>query len=232
MSLFQQLAEPSATDYAIVDLGLGDKWLSSRLFIFAVVLGQVSNLKAFVFVETRNGVTRSFIGVADPASVYRTLRKAFPWFEASLLSARIGPGVDPKTISEHMDLNSIAESASWKLINIVKTYVAGLQQTYPPPNGDQGEWEEFTINQPMWERTHWLDGLAIQELLGNSLDRSSYVMTPDATHQAKIEGILRRPARYVAILDEKERFTELVDRTETVEQLVNHVLERSAPVNP
>jgi hypothetical protein len=131
-----------------------------------------------------------------------------------------------------MELNSIAESASGRLIDIVRTYVAGLQQSYPPQDGDQGEWEEFTINQQMWEQTHWLDGLAIKELLGNSLDRSSYVMTPDATHQAKIEGILRRPARYVPILDEKERFTELVDRAETVEQLVDHVLERSAPVNP
>jgi hypothetical protein len=40
-SLFQELLQPGQADYAVVDLGDGRKWLTSRLFIFALVLGRV-----------------------------------------------------------------------------------------------------------------------------------------------------------------------------------------------
>ena len=57
------------------------------------------------------------------------------------------------------------------------------------------------------------------------MDRSFPVADPDAARQATAERILRRAAKYVAILDQRERFRELVDRTTAVEQMVRHILD-------
>src|SRR6266487_192121 len=37
-SLFDQFKDTTSLDYALIDIGNGDKWLTSRLFIFAIML--------------------------------------------------------------------------------------------------------------------------------------------------------------------------------------------------
>jgi len=51
-TLFQEIMKPAQADYAIVDLRSGQAWLTSRLFIFSLVLGEVTGLRAFVFLES------------------------------------------------------------------------------------------------------------------------------------------------------------------------------------
>lgn len=45
MALFEQFEDETAYDYAVVDLGVGNQWLTSRLFIFAVVLERMRGLQ-------------------------------------------------------------------------------------------------------------------------------------------------------------------------------------------
>jgi hypothetical protein len=51
-TFLNQLRDPTTADYAIVNLGTGDQWLTSRLYIMAVVLPRMKGLKAFVFFWT------------------------------------------------------------------------------------------------------------------------------------------------------------------------------------
>jgi hypothetical protein len=36
-ALFEQIRDNTASDYAIIDLGTGQQWLTSRLFIFSII---------------------------------------------------------------------------------------------------------------------------------------------------------------------------------------------------
>jgi hypothetical protein len=42
MPLFEQLSAATDAEYAVIDLGTGDQWLSSRLFAFAVLLERMT----------------------------------------------------------------------------------------------------------------------------------------------------------------------------------------------
>src|SRR5580765_1697791 len=72
-SLFNELLNPLSAEYSLADLGAGNRWLTSRLYIFALVLGEARGLRAFVFLENANGVRRRFLGTATPADIRKAL---------------------------------------------------------------------------------------------------------------------------------------------------------------
>jgi hypothetical protein len=86
-SFYEQISEPSRLDYAVVDLGEGREWLTSRLFILSVILARMRSLRAFVFVETAGHVRRRLVGVSECETVRWRLAMRFPWLEAALAHA-------------------------------------------------------------------------------------------------------------------------------------------------
>jgi hypothetical protein len=83
--LFEELLKPVQADYAIVSLAAGNEWLTSRLFIFAVVLGVVRGLRAFVFLETAGEIRRRFIGVATSENVRSRFGRCYLWLEEAYI---------------------------------------------------------------------------------------------------------------------------------------------------
>jgi hypothetical protein len=221
-SLFEQLATPSPSDYAVIDLGQGKKWLSSRLYIFALLLERVSKLRALVFVEDRDGTARSYVGTARPDSVHLTLAKQYPWLEAAFIKAYAAIAPDPKLGREPFELSDLAASAPWQINQIVRQYVEEIQQKAPPSPEHRDEWESFGGPSDLtWERTQWLNGRLVDDLLGTGLNRESYRVTPDSDPQSKVTAILRRQGDSVAFIDEDGRFSHLVDRTAALEELAS-----------
>jgi len=92
-TLFQELLKPALSDYAIVDVRSGEDWLTSRLFIFALILGEVTGLRAFVFLESAASTRRKFLGVATPANVRRALGRRYPWLEEAVARALAVPNL-------------------------------------------------------------------------------------------------------------------------------------------
>jgi hypothetical protein len=66
-------------DFIVVDLGSGHSWLSTRLFLFTALLRRLRGLRAIVFVHSRQGASRIFLGVSTPVEVERALAEAYPW---------------------------------------------------------------------------------------------------------------------------------------------------------
>jgi hypothetical protein len=87
MTLLEQIQAPGPSDYAVIDLGTGRSWLTTRLFLFAVLLRRMRALRTFVFVETREGVAQRFIGVATPELARWRLAREYPWLERALAHA-------------------------------------------------------------------------------------------------------------------------------------------------
>jgi hypothetical protein len=88
-ALFLLIRAGERADSATFDLGVGDRWLTSRLYIFAVVLSEVLGIRCMVFVQTREGVPRRFIGLASPQAVRRALERRYGWLERALLSSQL-----------------------------------------------------------------------------------------------------------------------------------------------
>ena len=62
-SFYAQIEATSALELAIVDLGQGHEWLTSRLYILSVILTRMRGLKAIVFVDNANNSHGRFLGI-------------------------------------------------------------------------------------------------------------------------------------------------------------------------
>ena len=64
-----QLTDEGTGDYAEINLGAGGEWLTSRLFIMAIIFARMKGVKCFVFVETVGNTRKRFVGWAEPEKI-------------------------------------------------------------------------------------------------------------------------------------------------------------------
>jgi hypothetical protein len=88
--LMDAIVQETSTDYALVDLGGGSEWLTSRIFILAVLLERMRGLRCVVFVETQNGVRGRLVGLAAPRHIRWSFAQQWPWLEAAYVRAYQG----------------------------------------------------------------------------------------------------------------------------------------------
>ena len=194
------------TDFAIVDLGAGRSWLTTRLFIVAILLKRMRSLKTFVFVETRDGIDKKFIGDVAPDVVRWVLARAYPWLEDAYASA----------YSQLPNRRILSKSGALDPIDagyLVQYFIANIQAT---ALGDAGEWVELAPG--TWEHGHWISRGLLERLVEVSPIRSSVVDAADLTPQERVLKVLAREGSFVALIDDKGRFMSLVDRTALLER--------------
>lgn len=222
--LFNELLRPAQADYAIVDLSTGNAWLTSRLFIFALVLGEVTGLRAFVFLESAAGTRRRFLGVAPPTTVRRALGKRYPWLEEAF--ARALRGAYPAFVQRAKQGESaFSKEAPFTagepgtVVHLVKRFVEELQRTTSPPIDECESYLEIGTQPPIWERAHWIDGERLERDLGGVLESASVEDSPDSQRSLLTEAVLRRNASFVALVESDRRFVGLVDRHSLLGQI-------------
>lgn len=81
------MTDEGTGDYVEINLGAGGEWLTSRLFIMAIVFAQMKGIGCFVFVETSGVVRKRFVGWAEPARIRWALAKRYPWLEQAYAEA-------------------------------------------------------------------------------------------------------------------------------------------------
>lgn len=222
-SFVTQLNDDATGDYAEINLGGGREWLTSRLFIMAIVLARMQGIGCFVFVETAGSVRKRFVGWADPARVRWALAKAYPWLEAAYADAYAavtGPS------------NAIVVSGTGRLgrpyaprdpaasIDLLREFLSRIQQPTPPPEPDG--WHDLASSPPAWEHARWIDAEHLERLLRDDLGteaiHSSELRSRDASGQMR--AFLSVPAKFVAVLGADHRFEYLVRRDVLLEQAV------------
>jgi hypothetical protein len=225
-SLFQELLQPGLADYAVVDLGNGKKWLTSRLFIFALVLGRVRGLRAFVFVETSSVTRKRFLGVATPSDVHRTLGAQYPWLEEAELKAGASqyntaatPAAEVAGASRFSNLPPILGFDQNRVSSFVNTFVSNIQRTTAPPPDESSSHLEIGTSPQTWERTNWIDGEGLEHDLSSCLSYTYCEETLDQPASLLVNAIIRRNGDFVAVVDRDRRFLRLVDRRALLENL-------------
>lgn len=213
---------PQKAYYAIVDLGGGKQWLTSRLFIFALILGEVSLLKALVLLETTRVTRRRFLGISTPRNIRAALAKRYPWLDQAFALAY---AEQYKPVPTDMDGQPVMGTFPYLLdagevlrISVLVRYINTIQRGTPPTEIDAGTYLKFQTTVPpapvktLWERAAWIDAETLERDLFGRLNFSWYEDSPDRSEAEKIEGIWRRRDRFIALVDEDRRFTGLVDR--------------------
>jgi hypothetical protein len=213
-SLLDQIRNDAASDYAVIDLGGGQQWLTSRLFIFAVLLGRMRGLRCLVFVETSGETRRRFIGVAAPEGVRWGLARRYPWLEKAFVSAY-------SQLGDYQIQSNYGALESAQAIELVQKFLEGVQKI--PLEGVSLEWT--SVGEPaLWEHAKWLDGARLERVLHDFLDVSSMPEFPDMPPADRAKAALRRGGAFVALVGDGERFKTLVDRHALLEKLAERFL--------
>jgi hypothetical protein len=224
-SLFQELLKPARADYAIVDLRTGDAWLTSRLFIFSLILGEVTGLRAFVFLETTANTRRRFLGVATPSGVRRALGRRYPWFEEAYARAlaTMYPITQPPEVNGVSNFSNqpspLASGEQGRVSSFVQYFVQNLQRTTSPPDNESRTYLEIGTEPKTWERAHWIDGDRLERDLAEVLEYAWVTESLDSPRRLITEAVVRRNTSFVALVDSDRRFVGLVDRYALLNQM-------------
>ncbi len=235
MSLFEELSSAGASDYIVVDLGSGRQWLTSRLYIFALILRRMRGMRCVVFTANKQEATGAFVGLAEPAQVRWSLAAAYPWLESAFAKAyaQVAPSQPaPGTrfiVSEEGALDPMTAN------RLVREFLTHIQFTpaAPLPVGvaapavppQPPEWTELSSPPPgppqIWEHASWLDLTTLEQTLGRNLRRDLFEDSPDLPAEERTRAIARRPGLFVPLVAQGHRFNGLIDRQALLEAIAH-----------
>jgi hypothetical protein len=225
--LFQQLLGSIKADYAVVDLGKGQEWLTTRLFMFSLLLGMMGGIRALVFLESSNGTRRKFLGIAAPLDVQKALAGRYPWLEEAWLKASAAVYSDKTSEADgpacSYDGEPLFCGAGQEMVaDFVQQFIRLVQSSTDPPARENEAYVTVGTEPETWERAQWVDGERLERDLGGCLEFSWCQDSPDKSRKAIANAVMRRSSPLVALVDSDRRFLGLVDRVavlDTVKQI-------------
>lgn len=215
--LFRQFRSPGKSEYAVVNLGAGKEWISSRLFIFAVMLQRMKSLKCMVFVYDTDQLKKIYLGCAGIDNVRWSFAARQPWLEAAFA----------KAYSEKLPIPPLLTPFDWITSDegalspdnaeaIVRRYVEILLES--PPAAETPNWVKIGNT---FEHATWVTADGIVQTLGRHLMRESVVKLEDKKTNAT--AILKCSGPYVAMTSENGEFASLINRAELLEKVARKV---------
>ncbi len=106
-----EIAKSSApADYVVIDLRSGNAWLTSRLYLFALVLPPVIGLRCLVFVGNCGQIPRNFLGLASPGQVAVALERRYPWLRTAWVETQLQPLVSGQAPQRYLSWTPYGDS--------------------------------------------------------------------------------------------------------------------------
>src|SRR5215210_941168 len=233
VTMFAQLDQEEPAPYLVVDLGDGLEWLTTRLYIFSILLRATRRTRTLIFVETAGGVRGRFTGLASPERVRYALAHAYPWLEAHYADAYASATVNyrqPASANPPFIVDDQGRLLPLTAHAIAKRFVFAVQQNPPPPPvTDAPGWViEERPTERFAEHASWLSGGDLEVLLGAALRRFALIVeaTPRLPSELAMDALHLREEEVVAVVDEQRRFRDLVvSRREVLETFAQEAME-------
>jgi hypothetical protein len=240
-----QLRDRTPAEYARVDLGHGQEWLTSRLYFMAIVLQRLRGLGAFVFLEALE-TSHHFVGWALLEEVRWALARRFPRLERAFVEASfdlatqagvvlgrgetlsIPPEGSPPTPPDHPLIVEAPAQLLASFLNHIQLPGPGLPE---PPT----EWVPLSTPTgggagTTYEYGQWLNALLLQDILRANLVttsiRENELLAKPEAEQASL--IAAHEGRYVALTHDDGRFSRLIDRRTMMGQIALATMQRPA----
>jgi hypothetical protein len=236
-TFLDQLRDPAPADYAIVNVGTGDQWLTSRLYIMAVILARMKDLKAFVFLG-QSSSSRRYLGWTHPNSVRWALARRYPWLEAAYAAAYSHVAARPtirvtsrsgRLVDTNLPLDDPRPS-----LDLLQAFlqsiqcpsepmVAGFAPTVAPPDSAATDWVIVDEQRSIREHAVWLNSALLEDILGDELDFShvAFDALQGKTRSEQNRLVLGQVG--VAVTREELRFEYLIDRSILLAQMADAV---------
>jgi hypothetical protein len=197
-------------DYAVIDLGAGQEWLTSRLFILSILLARMRGVKALVFVDSMQ-VTRRFLGWADIHAVRWALARRFVCLESAYrLVHQSG-----RVASFNGRFEDVGEATS-----ILRSFLEGVQ-TKDEPKFHTDEWV-LLPESGIFEFARWLDHALIGRILEDRLQTRCINPLPMKPAE-QTRAVLEQDGQFVALVNDDRRFERLVNRQVMVDELTRRL---------
>jgi hypothetical protein len=225
-SLFDQLAVQDEARVAVIDLGRGDMWLTSRLFLFTLLLRN-RGVRCLAFTHTRCEVPHSLLGLALPDDIRWALAQTSPWLEVAWAEAYSSnvTGQTPGFPGPH---GAVSPAIA---MSIARSFVEKIQSAGLPP-GNDGRWQEVpaaATSIPTWEHTEWVRPDALDERIDAVLDRGSRVLDDVSTpSKERARKVMLQRGPFVALVDGDNRLVGVVERYPLTDAVIWRVLEDSS----
>jgi hypothetical protein len=230
-SLFQQLSEPGKAELAVIDLGDGDRWLTSRLFLFSVLLERMRGVRCLALVATNDDVNRRLVGLVTPEEARWSLAHRYPWLERafSFAYAKVAEGTHSFSVQRGALEPPVA-------MQVARSFLVAIQTSTSPSASEKCEWQKVSVTggpgpQPadLWEHTRWIRLGQLEDHLGEVVDRRSWIVDdPSGSTGERTRQILMRRGPFVALVDEDRRLEAVVDRRELLDEAVRRLLSQPA----
>lgn len=219
-ALTASLTDPAPAECAVVDLGAGDEWITSRLYTVVTLVARMRGLRVMVFTTSASG-GRQFIGSAETEHVRWALASAYPWLEVAHVRAwnsHMGT-LDPRIVERtQVSLAKDGRLDPWHVIQTFEEYKRQLQAPVPPPGASS--WLDLSGR---WERAEWITPALLIQLLGDALNVRTVQHDFDTSAEELARRVLRFPLDYVPTVDRTGRFLRVVARREYVSRTLRQV---------
>jgi len=247
--LLDMVKKSPQADFLVIDLRDGQAWLTSRLYLFALVLAPALGLRSFLFVGNKGLVPRYFLGLTPPNSIVLSLEKHYPWLRQVMVETQLelqrcyDPNPETKEAIKRLFSPSSSSTGEWDagkadaLSKIVHQLVDPLNLYERGNNVDtfvRRFFENTNIRRPKsaldkdWinlgefdEHARWIkDEQGLLDLMGDALRREN-VVDNSGTEQGFFEkAVLQKQGDFVAVIDPEGRFERLIDRSALVARII------------
>jgi hypothetical protein len=232
--------------FAVIDLGKGEKWLVSRLFIFAIMLRQVRGVRCFVFVD-RGRVANEYLGTILTEDIRKTIANVYPWLERVFAKAykdklwESGSWVPMSTVAVQEPILN-PNSAPRKALSLEWNFAAQVAQEYVALLKKDRNWITANPGDPPSEPTFsnalmgndvaklpWVK-LGTSEEYGRWIDRDLFLqdfgevictdqVSVSAKDDEKIRAVVNSEGPFLAVVRSSGKFVSLIDRERALEEL-------------
>jgi hypothetical protein len=226
-TLFQQAQDATPADYALIDIGLGDEWLTSRLFIGAAMLERMRGVECLVFVGRDGAIDRKLLAVVPLRRVRWALAQQQPWLEAAFalayaetqLSARAPQFPPVGSIHSTPPHQSYIKSLTgglepWIAGQLVKRFIELLQDTSA---GTGTDW--VSLSHGRMEHASWVTTALLQKMLVPEAFEMWAFEDRDKTRAERAKAVVRRKGHFVALVNSDRQFLRLIDRRGLLEDI-------------
>jgi hypothetical protein len=215
-TLFNMFQGTEKFEFAVVNLGRGDQWLSSRLYIFALMLHRMKSLRCIVFVANGPDTETQFIGTTTPEKIRWSLARFQPWLETAYIQAQ--QTTAPLIQDEHgaVDPGSAEQ--------IVRNYLSNITTPNATRIETDPEWVLLDSSQK-WEHATWLSPDYLVAAF-------SYVLWTDTIVSSELKkeakGLLSCSAPFVAKIKKNGEFVSLIDRMAFLDEMATKMADKLA----
>jgi len=216
-------------DYAVIDLGDGERWLTTRLYLFAAMLHWALSVERFVFIETTPIGERShLVGHAATDEICQALASRFPWLALAFAQAtsvsRFSP-VPPQVTAEGGLVPG--EPSDQQALAIIEAFIRQVQSPLIPDQGEDAWIALTSAGAPTYEHARWTSAGDVERVLGGALDTERVTRSLDGSAENLVRQAVAAHGHYIAVLNGEGRFKELLDRTKITDALARRSLQMS-----